>query len=105
MNDDDLSSGGLTDAELEDIRSRLEFATPGPWTSIVEGRDHLGGDSFIMIGTPDRRGEDLYLNRGSQPASAADQDLSRLVVRTYLDSYVKFSCSSPYSRCHTDLIA
>ena len=74
MNEDDLSSGGLTDAQLEDIRSRLEFATPGPWTSIVEGRDQLGGDSFIMIGTPDRRGDDLYLSRGSHPASAADQD-------------------------------
>src|ERR1700726_123994 len=74
MNDDDLSSGGLTDAELEDIGSRLEFATPGPWTSIVEGRDHLGGDSFIMIGTPDRPGHALYLSRGSHAASAADQD-------------------------------
>lgn len=64
----------VTDAELEGIRKRLESATPGPWTSMVERRDHTSGDSFILVGAPDRRADDLYLSRGSYPASAADQD-------------------------------
>lgn len=71
---DDVTSNAMTEAELEGIRRRLESATPGPWTSMVEGRDHASGDSFIMVGPPDRRAEDLYLTRGTHPASAADQD-------------------------------
>lgn len=30
------------------LRERAEAATPGIWESIIEGRDHLGGDSQIL---------------------------------------------------------
>jgi hypothetical protein len=43
----------------------ISRATPGPWKSYVEGRDHTSGDSFIMTG-----GEDIYL----VGASLEDQD-------------------------------
>jgi len=41
---------------------------------MIEGRDHVSGDSFIMIGREDDRDEDLYLMRDSGPASASDHD-------------------------------
>lgn len=71
---DGLTSDAMTEAAPEGIRRRLESAAPGPWTSMVEGRDHTSGDSFIMVGPPDRRAADFYLTRGTHPASAADQD-------------------------------
>jgi hypothetical protein len=59
----------LTDDELRAIKARCEAATPGPWRSYIEGRDHTSGSSFIMTGgTP--RGEDIELS-GATPA---DQD-------------------------------
>lgn len=30
----------ILDKELEEIRLRCEAATPGPWTSYIENRDH-----------------------------------------------------------------
>jgi hypothetical protein len=30
---------------------------------MVEGRDHLGGDSFIQIGPDDDRDDDMYVTR------------------------------------------
>ncbi|MGO1074556.1 hypothetical protein [Inquilinus sp. CA228] len=50
---------------LVQIEQRCGRATPGPWKSYVEGRDHTSGDSFIMTG-----GEDIYL----AGASVDDQD-------------------------------
>ena len=32
---------------LEGVRKRVEAAAPGPWIAFIEGRDHLGGDSFF----------------------------------------------------------
>jgi hypothetical protein len=64
----------LTAEELEEIRSRLNSATGGPWRSMVEGRDHTSGDNFIMTGPADGRGKDLYLSQGPLPASPEDQD-------------------------------
>jgi hypothetical protein len=59
----------LTSAELEEIRKRCDAATPGPRQSFVEGRDHASGDSFIMTGVGDARGEiELF------GATVADQD-------------------------------
>src|SRR5688572_26814437 len=60
---------GMAEFELSEIEKRLQNATPGPWTSYVEGRDHTSGDSFIMTGTDDNRGEDIYLTG----ATLADQ--------------------------------
>jgi hypothetical protein len=60
----------LTSAELETIRARCHEATPGPWKSFVEGRDHTSGNSFIMTGTRGARGNDIELFG----ATVADQD-------------------------------
>ncbi len=52
-------------------KARCEAATPGPWISIIEGRDQpLGGDSFILRGVQSMRQEDLYLTG----ATVADHD-------------------------------
>ena len=61
MREDDL-----TDAELAAIEERCAAATPGPWKSFVEGRDHDSGDSFIQPPCDD----DIYLTG----TTIADQD-------------------------------
>jgi len=48
MPDDDV----LSDDELGKMLARADAATPGPWKSYVEGRDHTSGSSFIMTGAP-----------------------------------------------------
>jgi hypothetical protein len=50
---------------LSQIEQRCAAATQGPWKSLVEGRDHGSGDSFIKTG-----GSDIYLSG----ASLADLD-------------------------------
>lgn len=52
-------------AYLDAVRERLIAATPGPWRSWVEGRDHDSGSNFI-----ETAGEDIEL----AGATAADQD-------------------------------
>lgn len=54
---------------LEEIRKRCDAATPGPWISFVEGRDHTSGDSVIVRGI-DGSEPDLYLTG----ATIFDQD-------------------------------
>ena len=63
-----LETGPLSDAELEAIAARCAAATPGPWRSFVEGRDHLGGNDFIQ--TVDGDGPDIELTG----TTLADQD-------------------------------
>ena len=60
----------MTSTEMEAISARCDVATPGPWKSFIEGRDHTSGNSFIMTGTHDTRGNDIDLFG----ATAADQD-------------------------------
>lgn len=60
----------LDDGELSSIAKRCQKATPGPWRSFVEGRDHESGSSFIMTGEGASRGPDIEL-RG---ATSEDQD-------------------------------
>jgi hypothetical protein len=55
----------MNETEIEEIRARYRSATPGPWTSFVEGRDIFGADTFIRTG-----GDDIYLTG----ATVADQD-------------------------------
>ena len=59
----------LSKTYLNTTRKRCDAATPGPWTSIIEGRDQaLGGASFIQR---DKYGmSDLYLHGGT----VEDQD-------------------------------
>lgn len=60
----------MTNQELAEIQARCDRASPGPWKSMVEGRDHSSGSSFIMRGPPEARAEDLELT-GATPD---DQD-------------------------------
>jgi hypothetical protein len=67
----------MTEREIREIEDRCKLTTPGPWKSIVEGRDMDSGDSFIMTGISEgediwssKRGEDIYLTG----VTTADQD-------------------------------
>jgi hypothetical protein len=64
---------------LDEIERRCAAATPGPWKSCVEGRDHTSGDSFIMTG-----GNDIYLSG----ATLADQDFIAH-ARQYLPALIQ----------------
>lgn len=63
-----------TEVDLDMLRNLTAAASPAPWRSMIEGRDHTSGDTFIMIGEGDDRGEDLYLSRDSGPANGTDHD-------------------------------
>ncbi len=65
--DDQLTEA---DQELDEISARCDEATPSPWRSFVEGRDHTGGSSFIMRDEGAVRHEDIELTG----ATVADQD-------------------------------
>jgi hypothetical protein len=67
-------NAGLTDEDLAEIQRRCDAAASGPWTSMIEGRDHTSGDSFIMIGSGNDRSDDMYVTVGGRPAHAVDQD-------------------------------
>jgi hypothetical protein len=81
----------MTDAELAEIEARVSAVSPAPWVSWVEGRDHWGGDSFVMMSEGDSRAG-LYISRddgGGKGLDAAHdldfiaharQDLPRLVA-------------------------
>lgn len=60
----------LSKQELSEIKARCDFASPGPWISYVEDRDHTSGSNFIMTGPENTRGEDIELTG----ATIADQD-------------------------------
>jgi hypothetical protein len=74
-----MSDGsGLSAAELAQIQARYDQASPGPWTSIVEGRDQVSGSSFIMTGGEDI--DPLRMRPDDQDFAAhARQDVPRLV--------------------------
>lgn len=71
----------MIDEELKEIRRRCEKASTGPWKSYVEGRDHWGGDSFILTGDVD--GDGIYLtgatNDDQDFIAHARQDIPRLL--------------------------
>ena len=60
----------MTPEEIAEIQARCDRASPGPWKSMIEGRDHTSGSSFVMTGPPNERGEDIELSG----ATADDQD-------------------------------
>ena len=43
----DNKTSPLTEEFLLKVETRLRAATPGPWESFVEGRDHTSGSTFI----------------------------------------------------------
>lgn len=61
----------LSEDDLGEMEARCLAATPGPWVSYVEGRDHASGSSFIRTGAVGGgRGEDIELTG----ATDHDQD-------------------------------
>ena len=60
----------MTPADLDHIERLATAARPGPWTSYIEGRDHVSGSSFIMVGTGDARTDDIEM----VGCTHADQD-------------------------------
>ena len=68
--------------EINDIKERCEKATPGPWKSYIEGRDHTSGSSFIRTA-----GEDIELTGATTNdqdfIAAARQDVPTLIEEVY----------------------
>ena len=69
----------MTEEEIKKIESRCNKATSGIWKSMVEGRDHTSGDSFIMT-----EKDDLYIHPFSQNnqdfIANAKQDIPKLIA-------------------------
>ncbi len=65
-----VCSRPINDDELQQIRQRADAASPGPWRSFWEGRDHLGGSSCIVTGPPGKTRDDLEIIG----ATTEDQD-------------------------------
>ena len=73
----------LSEEVLRELLRLSESADPPPWRSMVEGRDHVSGDSFIRVGRDDDRAEDIYVSRDSGVAGTAELDVIA-AARTYL---------------------
>jgi hypothetical protein len=74
----------ITTEEIAEIGTRCDRASPGPWRSMVEGRDHSSGSSFIMTGPLAKRGQDIELTGATSDdqdfIANARQDVPRLVA-------------------------
>ena len=73
----------ITNEELDKIDYRCTQTQNGPWKAYIENRDHESGNSFIMTGEGDSRGDDIEL-LGATIAdydfiANAKQDIPRLV--------------------------
>jgi hypothetical protein len=68
----------MTEEELVAIEARCQRASAGPWKSMIEGRDHTSGSSFIMIGSGPTREEDIELTGAT--VEHARQDVPHLVA-------------------------
>jgi hypothetical protein len=42
-----MSENRVDEQYLQEVESRSTAATPGPWVSFVEGRDHTSGSNFV----------------------------------------------------------
>jgi hypothetical protein len=73
----------ITAEELNEIKTRWEFSTPGPWKAIIEGRDQTSGSHFILTGEDNFRGEDLEIYAGKIEdydfIANAKQDIPKLI--------------------------
>lgn len=78
-----MDDDAVTAVEIATLWRMCREGSPAPWLAMVEGRDFTSGDSFIMVGWEDDRGEDMYVTRDAGPADAADLDLIA-TARTYL---------------------
>jgi hypothetical protein len=78
-----MTEAPLRDAELDELQALLDAASPAPWESFVEGRDHYSGDNFIRLGGLDDSQPDMYVSHDTRPAPPSDQDLIA-AARNYL---------------------
>ena len=78
----------VSDEVLDELERLSAAVDPPPWRSFWEGRDHLGGDSFVMVGEdgPTRR-DDLYLTREGIPAGVEDLDFVA-AARTHISALI-----------------
>ena len=65
-----MSDQPLTDAELEELESLIESASPAPW--IAKHGPAIGGPDFIMITDWDDSQPDMYVLHGERPAPVSD---------------------------------
>lgn len=74
----------VTLEELAEIEVRCRRASAAPWRSMVEGRDHTSGSSFIMTGPTDARGPDIELSGCTTDdqdfVAHAREDVPRLIA-------------------------
>jgi hypothetical protein len=56
----------MTPEEIAEIQARCDRASAGPWKAMIEGRDHTSGNSFIMTGPENARGNDIELSGATQ---------------------------------------
>ncbi len=72
----------IDERRLAEIEQRCRAASPGPWKSHVEGRDHTSGGTFIETRNPDgTRGPDIELSG----ATVADHDFIAHARQDVLD--------------------
>ncbi|MAS08356.1 MAG: hypothetical protein CL534_27195 [Ahrensia sp.] len=74
--------------KLDEIRERLDRASPAQWVSYIEGRDHWGGDDVIVTGIGGDRGPDIEV----LGATKDDKDFiahSRQDVQLLLDEVTR----------------
>ena len=65
-----MSDESLTDAELAELESLTDAASPSPW--IAEYGPAIGGPDFIMITDWDSDQPDMYVTHDNHPAPASD---------------------------------
>jgi hypothetical protein len=64
----------MSQKRIDEIAARCAAARAGPWRAYIEGREFLGGSSFIKIGEGANRQEDLYLSGDDTAVPVADFD-------------------------------
>lgn len=80
------SFGELASEELEEIASRIDAASPGPWLSYVTGRESDADSSYIELGVCNELGSfaSIELIGGTVAdqdfIASARQDLPRLLL-------------------------
>jgi hypothetical protein len=74
----------LSDDDLAAVGARATAASPGPWRSFIEGRDHTSGSDFIRTGREASRGNDIELSGATKAdqefIARARQDVPRLLA-------------------------
>jgi hypothetical protein len=56
----------ITKEMIEEIEKRLSDASPAPWKSFLEGRDHVSGSDFIRVGEGATRKMDIEISGGKR---------------------------------------